>query len=181
MDFGLLYQLKNKTLWISIIFYASVALLITIFFGYSLFAYKYYLLSQEVNKIDIDIASYGTLEQKTIEKEVLDYEKKVGLFAEIINKQKISSNIFSFIEQNTLPDVWFYNFGLAETSGEIKLSGETTNLKTISRQIEIFENKKEYVKEVSSFNTIVETNGAVKFSLSMVLSPEIFNDAAIIQ
>lgn len=174
MNLGLLYQLKNKSLWADLTFYVSIALLMAAFFGYSLFAYKYYLQNQKVNEVDQKIAAYGVPQQKEMEKITLDQKIAVDAFASLIGGRKIVSNVFAFIEQSILPDVWFSNFSLSEENGEIRLSGETKDMATLSRQIAVFEAESDMVKSVNVLNSQTAAGGKVKFIFILSLQPKIW-------
>ena len=156
------------------IFYCFFAVLITIIASYLMFEYKGYLLRAKIKEVDAKIALYGTEEQKDQEKEVLDYKKRIDNFATIMNGHHLASNVFAFIEQNTLPNVWFSGFNMAQTTGEIRLSGEAENMEALSRQGEVFEKNKDYVKSITVLSSQAQASGKVKFILTLSLEGNIF-------
>lgn len=175
MDFKIFNLLKNKeSLWVSAIFYCVSALLIIIIFTYFLFVYKVYIQNKEMSEIDIKIANYSVGQDKTYEKKVLDYQKKINDYIVIINSHKISSSVFSFIEEKTLLNVWFSDFDMSQSINEIRLSGQTDSLETFSRQIQVFEKSKDYVEKIDVLDSQVESSGKIKFTLSLSLNPQIF-------
>src|SRR3989344_5515805 len=89
--------------------------------------------------------------------------------------------IFTFIEENTLPTVWFSNFSMSESSNDLRLSGESNNMETLSHQISILENNKDYVSNINILNSQVGTGGTIRFVLNASLNPEIFKSKTVIQ
>ncbi len=175
MDFNLSYFLKNKdSLWVSVIFYFLCAFLVALIFSYSVITFKVRLQNQEMNELDNRIATYGMSQKKIYEKKIIDYKKKIDDFGLIINNRKISSNIFSFIEENTLPNIWFSNLNILQSANEIKLSGEAENMETLSNQIQVFERSQDYIKNINILNSQVEPSGKINFILSLSLDPKIF-------
>ena len=110
------------------------------------------------------------------EKKVLDYKKKIDDFSVIVRNHSISSNIFSFLEESILPDVWFSNFDMSQSNNRIQLAGESKDMKTFSRQIQVFEKSQDYVKDIniSVLDSQVNEEGRVRFVLSFSLDPKIF-------
>lgn len=176
MNFNLLNKLKDKdSSWIDFLFYSAFVLMMSIGLCYLIFSFKVYLQSQKINEIQNRINAYGTDEQRKAEKEVLDYKKKIDDFTAIINNRKISSNIFSFIESNTLSDVWFSGFDMSESKNKIRLSGEAENMEIFSRQVQSFEKSEDYIKEVNILGSEADATGKIKFALDLSLTPKIFN------
>ena len=176
MDFNASNQLKDKkSLWTDIAFYFSLALLIAVIFCYAIFSFKVYLQDQNLNEINRRIIAYSTDEQRAAEKDVFDYKKKIDAFATIIQNNKISSHVFSFIEKNTMSNVWFSDFDMSQSNGDIKLSGQSENMEMLSLQIQIFEKNEDYIKNISVLNLQTDSAGKVRFILNLSLNPKIFS------
>ncbi len=167
--------LKSRSFWINVVFYFFLALLLVSILLYAFFVLRVYLQKKKISEIDDKIATYGTKEQKANEKQVLDYKKKIDDFAIIINNHRISSNIFGFVEDKTLPSVWFSNFDMSESSNEIRLTGEAESMETLSRQVKTFEESKDYVKSISVLSSQTESDKKIRFILNLILDPKIFN------
>lgn len=175
MAFSLIDQLKKReSLLNDSLFYLASALLIGVVFCYLLFSLKVYLQERRINYLENRIATYGTDQQRLYEKKFLDYKKRVNDFANIIKEHKISSNVFLFVEERTLSNVWFSNFDLSESINEIKLSGEAEDMGTLSKQVYVLE-ESEYVKSISVLNSQFTPNKKVRFILTLSLDPKIFN------
>lgn len=175
MAFNLLYQLKNKeSLWMDVVFYFVVTLLIVVVFSFGIFVLKIYLQNQKISEVDKMMALYGTREQKMAEKEVFDYKKKIDDFTAIIASRKISLNVLTFIEEKTLPNVWFSDFDMSGSINRIRLSGESENMETFGRQVQVFEKSHDYIKEIIVLDSQLDSTGKIKFAISFSLDPKIF-------
>lgn len=168
-------DVKNKSAWTDALFYSSVAILVATVFFYGIFLAKSYLENQKIVQLDKKIAVYGTSDQRKYEEEVFDYKKKIDDFAAIFSNHKISSNMLSFIERNTLPTVWFSSFDMSEAINEIRLLGEADSMETVSRQVAMFENSTDYIKNINILNSQLVTGGKVSFVLNLSLDPKIFS------
>lgn len=176
MDFNLLFQLKNnRAQWIGAISYVVYAVLIITIFCYGVFTLKAYLQSQRISQLDSKIAIYGTQQQKASETKFFDYKNKIEAFTKILDSHKISSNIFGFMEESTLPNVWFSSFNVLEAKNQVNLSGESQDMETLSRQVKIFEESKDYVKNITVLSSQMGEKGNIKFTLNFVLEPKFFN------
>ncbi|MDO8530201.1 MAG: hypothetical protein Q7S10_02235 [bacterium] len=174
MAFNLSNLTAKKTWWMDILFYFVVSVLIAAVFCYLIFVLKIYLQKQKMAGIESNIAVYGSEEQKAYEKKILDYKKMVDDFASILGKHKISSNLFNFIEDHTLPSVWFSNFDMAHSTSEIRLLGEAENMLVLSNQVKILEENKEYIKSINVLNSQVGAGGKINFILNVSLEPKVF-------
>ena len=175
MDFSLFYQLRNDEFkWSTVIFYVALASLVIVVFCYGVFAVKAYIQDQKIGELDKKILELQTRQNKESEKVVLVYKKKMDAFNAIIDGHKISSNFFAFIEKKTLPEVWFSSLTVSEESNEINLVGEAKNMETLSSQIRIFEESKDYVKGITVLNSQVAEQGKIRFTLNFALESKLF-------
>lgn len=142
---------------------------------YSLFYLKVSIQKQKIDEVSKKISMYPSEQQKVEEQKIFYYKKKIDDFSSIINSHKISSNIFNFIEKDTLPNIRFSSFSLSESTNEIKLTGETDNMETLSRQFQIFENDKDYVKNINVVDSKTNNKGTVEFTLNVVLDTKVFS------
>lgn len=160
-----------------VLFYLSISILIAVVFCYVAFIAKNNMQKSELDGFDLKMATVGTAKQKEQEKEVLSYQKKFDDFTSIFKSYGFASNVFAFMEKETLPDVWFKRFDLNARSKEVGLSGEADDMSVFSKQLAGFE-KNKYVKSVSLLSSNLEESTKVDFTLSLVLDPGIFNYAS---
>ncbi len=170
MDFS---QFKDN-LWSNLLFYLSVALLLVAVAAYGGFLINHYFLGQDINKIDLAIAASGTPEQKASEQKVLAYKKRIENFSRLINNHRISSTLFTLIEEKTLPDVWFSTMNVSEIKDEISLAGQAKTLDVLSQQVAVFEASKDFVKSINVLTSQASQQGGVGFVINLVLNPSVF-------
>ncbi len=176
MDFTILNKIKNKeSIWIDFVFYVVFAVLIAVIFSFAALSTKMYFQNKKIGEINEKIAVYNTDENIGAEKEVLYYKKKIEDVSFIFDNRKIFLNVFSFVEANTLPDVWFLNFDMSQFKNQLRLSGESEDMATFSHQVQVFEQSGKYVQRVAILSSEIQTSGRIKFVLDITLEPSIFD------
>ena len=169
------YKDEDKSLRMSYLFYFATILLAATVLSYLVFNFKVQFQEKLIGQVENASLSLRSGERQAYNKKVLDYKKKIDDFAEVLDSHRISSNLFDFIEKNTLKNVWFSDFSIQEIANEIVLSGESSDMKTVSNQVDIFEKSKNYVLKVNVLDYQINTTGKVNFSLNISLNPEAFN------
>ena len=85
--------------------------------------------------------------------------------------------MFAFLQEKTIPNVWFKQFNLDEKNSAVQLSGESDDMDGFSRQVKTFEaeENKKYVKSVGTLNSILGKSSKTNFNINLALNPSIFN------
>lgn len=175
MDFNAIFQLKEKKFWwMDVIFYFAMSLLVATVLCYFIFMLKNNWQRQDIKKEILALGKVGTEQQKQNEREVINYQKKIAAFAGLFNGHQFASNVFAFVETQTLPNVWFKQFNLDEKSGTVQLSGESDSMDALSRQISVFE-KNKYVKDVGNLSSSLGQSAKVEFTVTLTLDQSIFS------
>lgn len=156
------------------IFYLAISLLIAAVFTYLIFLAKNSIQRQQIREQISALETVGTKDQKDQEKEVLSYQKKLNDFADIFKNHEFASNVFAFMQAQTMPNIWFKQFALNRQEGNVQLSGETDNLEALSRQVANFE-KNKYVKNLAGLNSSLGQSARTQFSFSLSLDSQIFD------
>lgn len=163
----------NKLWWVDVVFYFVISSLIATILCYLIFVMK--INSQELSIEDYDksLATVGTDEQKEMEKQIFEEQKRINDYAPLIKDHRIFSNILAFLEQNTLPNVWFSRFSLGGKDADITLSGEAESVEVFSRQISVFEGN-EYLTKITVLGSTLGDQNRTNFNLVLSLDPKIF-------
>lgn len=164
MDYS---SVKNIFLYVVLGTAASCIICYIVFLG-SIFAEQ-----QIIDKIQVSMASVGTLQQKDKEAKIFQWQKKISDYSGLLKNHKSSLNVFNLLESNTLPKVWFSRISLSEKDNNIVLSGETDSLDILGRQVSVFE-QNEFIKNVSVFNSSIADSGKIKFNLTLNIKEELF-------
>lgn len=154
--------------WLNILFYFALALLIFSIVGY--FVLDSSLRNAQKNLVDLKetLAGEETPEKIALEKEVLNYEKKVKDFSQIIGEHLKTSKIFALIEKTCHPKVWFSYFSLDSRAGEATFSGKAQSFESLGQQLLILEDES-LVKNVDLEKVSISKEGEINFELSLFL------------
>ncbi len=177
MDFPVLHNKieEKKSLMTEVAFYLSLILLSVIVFAWAFLNIKMTSQNQQIEELNKRMDAFNIKPYKDAEKEVLDYKKKLDDLGQILTTRKISSNVFSMIEGDTLPSVWFSGFSMSGSDNRITLTGEAETMEVFSRQVQVFEKNDSYIKTVTILGSQIQPTGKVSFSLQLILDPKIFN------
>lgn len=171
--FTLLSQMRERKLWwVDVALYFVISSFMATIACYFIFAVKVYRLEGEIRDNEAALATVGTDEQKEKEKKVFEYQKKINDFLPIIKDYKLLSNMLAFIEQNTLPKVWFSRFSMGGEGVDLILSGESDSAETLAKQIAILEGG-EYFEKITVLSSTLGDEGRNNFNLSVSLDPKI--------
>lgn len=174
MDFSAILQMRSKRFWwMDVVFYFVISLLIASVLCYFIFFIKNMMQKSQIEETVKAMESVGTTQQKEYEKTVINYQKKISDFKKIFLNHEFASNVFVFMQDQTMPNVWFKRFGLERRSNRVQLFGEADNMEAFSRQVAHFE-KNEYVKDVATLNSTVGDLAKIQFNLHIDLDSKIF-------
>lgn len=163
---------ENKLWWVDVVFYFIISSLIAIIICYFIFVAKIYSQKISIKNFEESLATVGTDEQKEMEKQIFEKQKKINDYIPLLEDHRISSNIFAFLEQNTLPTIWFSRFSMGGKDANVTLSGEAESVEVFSRQISIFE-ENEYLTKISVLGSTIGEQNRINFNLVISLDPEI--------
>src|SRR3989344_5402317 len=179
MDFNTIFQLRTKKFWwMDVVFYFVISLLVSTVLCYVIFAAKNSFLRQDIEKQIEKLNKVGTEQQRADERDVINYKKKINDFTFLMQNHQFTSNVFAFMQQQTMPNVWFKQFSLNEKSATVQLSGEADDLDAVSRQIAVLE-KNKYVKSLSTLTSSGDGSARNGFNTNLVLSSDIFDYLSI--
>lgn len=129
-------------------------------------------LEEEVARLDQEIASY-----RTDAAPATDFRNKITSASPLFNNHIYWNNLFSFLERNTLADVYYSGFS-GDTSGAYALHSWVKDFRAISFQLKTVLNDN-HVANAKISNE--EVNGGdqslgVKFDLGISVKPGIFTE-----
>jgi hypothetical protein len=175
-------QKEEKPLWQTLLFYFSFTLLILSLVSFLVL--KYYFVpdfTKKITDIDAQIArqSQSVENGKTIgsmEAEVKAAETKIEDFKTIYQENLKASKFFREFESSVHPKVYFTSLSLTLKPDEphAVLSGQTESFQSLIQQIEIFQNKTNFIKNFDVSNVGMAEEGGVGFSFTLNLQPSIF-------
>ena len=175
MDFSAIFQIRTKGSWLTnVIFYFVISGLVATVFCYLIFFAKNSFQREDIKTETSALQTVGTDTQKSQEQTVIKYQKEVSDFNSIFKNHEFASNVFAFMQTQTMPNIWFKQFGLDEKGDSVQLSGESDDMDALSRQVAIFE-KNKYVTNVDALNSSLGDNTRIEFSINLSLDQNIFS------
>jgi len=174
MDFSAVFQLRTKKFWwMDVIFYFVISLLIATLLTYVVFLAKNSLLRTDIKKETAALQTVGTEQQKEYEANVLNYQKKINDFSGLLKNHEFATNVFAFMQGQTMPNIWFKQFSLDGKTNNVQLTGESDDMDSFSRQVSVFE-KNKYIKSVATLNSALGESARIDFNINLVLDQNIF-------
>lgn len=184
MDFSSILEFKNKKFWwMDVIFYFVVSLFIATIFCYVIFLLENTFLRKDIKNETEKLLTVGTDEQKRYEKDVIVYQGKINDFSDLFKSREFASNVFTFIQAQTRPNIWFKQFSLDAKNNVVQMSGESDDMDAFSRQVATFESEdnKKYIKSIGTLNSSLGGTVKTQFNINLALSPDIFSYVSNIQ
>lgn len=156
-----------------IMLFAVVILGLSIFVYFGLrFGYRSYLISQKEQ-----------LEQKTTtlanQVSAEEQEKLIGFYSQLTNLKKVldthsfNSNVFGFLEKNTLPTIFFDEVNFIASDNSLTLKGQAASLRNLVNQMAVFDGASELTRVV--LNQTSFDKGNTVFALTINFKQEFFS------
>jgi Tfp pilus assembly protein PilN len=147
-------------------------LAIAIYFGLTL-GYAPYLQSQlsgtqnQVNALNRSVSASD-------QAQLIDFYSQIANLQTLLQKHILSSQFFSWLEQNTEANVYYQSFAL--TAGDqVTLAGVARSEADVNQQIAVFENSPEVSSvTVSSVNAPQLLGNGWTFSATLIMNPSVF-------
>ena len=158
---------------VNILLYFSLVLLVVVLTSYFILNNFQQKTEKEIQLLDEKLALASASPEAALEREVLNYQKKINDFSFLLASHEYSSQIFPLIESITHPKVAFSDFSLEVSKQSITLSGITDSFQTLGQQLVIFKNEK-LIKEAEVSNIAFEKDGRISFDFNLILDPQIF-------
>jgi hypothetical protein len=124
---------------------------------------NYYKVNKEIKDLEPQV------------NEVLKFKGRLDLASFLLERHIYWTNFFTFLEKDTLTNVYFANFS-GDTSGSYSLLATTDSLDAVDAQVKKFM-ANPYVEKVSAGGVSIgggKGKAVVTFSLSFSLNPKIF-------
>ena len=155
------------------LFYFSIFLFLVLPFVYFILTSLGKKSENILSNLEESIAKGKTPEIISLEKENLNYQKKIEDISPLLEKHLFPSKIFEFFERNTHPRVFFSEINLNSLNSTASLSGQTDSFLTLGQQLAIFE-KNPLVEKVDLNQISITKEGKIEFFLNFSFNPKIF-------
>ena len=154
-----------------------LVLSVSIYLGIDL-GFKSYLNSQ-IKDLDQQLANLNQAIDESFKNQLVGVYSQFVNIKQLLKNRKTTSNLFSFIEQNTYSTVSYNSFKADVNSKEIVIDGIAPDYNTLTKQLALFE-KSALVEKVSLENMQMKESSKikgiteVKFSLRLTVGQKLF-------
>ncbi len=159
--------------WLNILFYASLVLLIFSIISFFVLNHSIKKSQKTTEDLKESLIRIETPENLGLEKEILNYQKKIEDFPGLAKQHLETSKVFEFLQRVCHPRVMFSQFGLDARQGTLLLSGETQSFESLGQQYLIFKGES-LIQNVDIEKISINKRGKVEFTFSISLDPKIF-------
>jgi hypothetical protein len=105
-----------------------------------------------------------------------DQERFVNFYSQLVNLKGVlenhpfASNVFQFLERNTIDSVYFNEANIKESGRFLSLKGFSVNIQSLTEQIAVLEQASEV--ESVLLNDVAFTGGVTGFNISIIFRPD---------
>ena len=131
--------------------------------------YKFSLKSK-ANALEEQIERTGTEQDKEVEREILNLQKRMTALKGLISSHAYWSDVFKIIEEQTIPEVQFEGFQ-GDLTGEVNLEGRGDSYTSIAKQLVSFLSSDE-IEDVDLSDVSLTTEGGIQFGMSLDFKKE---------
>lgn len=150
------------TLFFSVVFILFLAAIVG--YGGLLFLNRTYENTKNDFGEQIRIKRQG-FNQKQLQ-EILALDSRLKNTRTVLNQHLFLSNVFQFLEAQTIPEVRFRAFNFSADGNKIDMTGEAPSYAFLARQISIFERNQEI--ESVNFGGLSFGNNVLNFKISII-------------
>lgn len=109
------------------------------------------------------------------EKEIALFEKKLNTLKKLLNNHVYFSQVLTFLEQNTHPQVYYTNLEFSLEKNSLTLEGTAKNQQVLSEAVNGFVNDSKDIQVVILRDMKTNTDNTVQFHLELILQPKVFH------
>lgn len=148
-----------------LIFILSISALVGLIYYKQYVVKEKDILIQEIKKRE------GEFDQNLINEWARTAEA-IDLAKQVLEKHRYVSNVFAFVQKNTLPDVRYAKFEFDAEGKKITLGAEAKNYTALAQQRQIFI-KNPAISSVAIGNLNLDKSGKVLFSVDLIFNPSL--------
>lgn len=139
---------------------------------------NFYWLERQHNRLNELNAQFEKLRASfplEKEQEVALLEKKTSILKKLLANRIYFSNVLSFLESSTHPDVYYTNLIFSSTNNILDIEGVAKNESVLSQAVNGFASQPDEIQTVIIRNARAAERGMLAFNLRLVFSSKILN------
>jgi hypothetical protein len=145
---------------------------IFIYFGLK-FGYDMYLEGQ-LSALDEKSEQLSAEVTEEEQSDFLSFYSQINNLESVLSSRYFGHNIFKFLENNTIPAVYYESVSYFNSNQSISLKGFASDMKRLVEQVSIF-SKSEKVKEAIMNDVSIQNNNDVGFEISIKFNSNFLN------
>lgn len=162
---------QNLLMLTSTIFFVILLLYSGLSFGYTPY------LERQSADLDARIRQFGEQVSGQEQEELRSFYSQLANLKTLLSEHSISSPVFSFLEKNTLPSVYYTRARLDAVLGEMVLEGVAPGMDDIASQVALFERAPEVLRV--NMRSISKAGESIqRFNVTVYFAPESFREFA---
>lgn len=154
-----------------LMFTATVLVVVLLLYLGVHFGYRPYIEGR-VASLDQRIQDFSKQISQEEQNRALAFYGKLANIKRLLDDHTVPSAIFEWIEQNTLPTVFYNRLSVSTNNRQIVLSVSAKDMTDVTRQLEHFQTAAEVERAI--FANAGETNGVWQFELTLTMKPNFF-------
>jgi len=163
----------KKGLFSDIIFYFLLVLFLIFIFGYAFLYFSTKNLNREINNLNEKIKK--NLAEESLEKKLKNTAEKINAAKSLLYSRRLSENVFSYLETNTLQKIQYKSFKLDVGKGTLDISGVTDSFNSVVQLLTVLKEKKDFAEKVENVETVINKKGEVEFRMTIFINSNVFN------
>lgn len=152
--------------WLVFLFYFSLVLLVVIIISYFRINGSIKKNQETVNKLNDEFLALQSSENINLKKQVLDYDRRIKDFKNLIGGHKFDSKAFKFLEDFVHPQITFNSFEFQGEDNKASISGTAETFEALGQQIIIFQQGQEQINDLVLESISINKEGEIEFSFS---------------
>lgn len=147
-----------------------LAFSIFVYFGLRL-GYESYLSATDAS-LDKKIDELAKQVSKGEQQNFISFYSQLINLKKVLNNHEFGSNIYGFLERNTLPPVYYYEADFLAEDGTFELKGRADSLETLVSQLTLFDKSEDLEKTV--LEQMNFEGNEVGFDVILTFKPDFF-------
>lgn len=161
-------------LWVTILLVADIIVLLALGGTYFYFYQSSEKTETQIKEVEEKLVK--TPEERSREDNLAKTSQRISSFEEVLKGHKKTSQLFSFLEGISHPNVWFTEFDFQSEKNLISLKGRASSFSVVGEQVAVLKNN-DLVKEIKleqlSMGEEGEGGAEVDFALRLTFKPEV--------
>ncbi len=151
-----------------VLFAFSILVFLGLRFGYDVY------LNSQLEALDEKVEQLSTEVSEGRQEEFLGFYSQLSNLERVLGRRGFSHNVFGFLEENTLPPVYYSEAEYSSDTKGVRLTGAARTMKALVEQMAVFGD----ASSISgvTLDSVSMFGGRVGFEISLVFSPSYFDE-----